>query len=615
MKYNPKSKKVKISSAKIKTPKKPKNKNNGRKGQNLYALSGTILMQNGGMVYELTLHGRLLNFLYELGFACEYSVIKILRNIAVVFGIIGDIMAENLGKSLGRFFGLIVYGLREFAAPFSTIVRAFRTINEINVKEKHYGPEHVRIRVKGYILTGIKKHIHLTSNPLCYILPVVALGVFFYTASTMFSYNFVLRVYNNDLMLGYVDSSKVMDEAQQEVSERIQYQSAGSQWSVAPAYSIAVAEALPGDTKTQDTTSLANNIILSSGEEIQESTGLFVDGRFYGATQDKIQLENDINSLLDGYTRNTEGTTVSFVQDVEMVDGLFLSESVVDHSEIQDLITSQTGETTQKYTVLADESATDISVKFSITSGELAALNPQVDFEELEEGDQLNIRRDVSFLTVKEVEQIVYEEEVAYKIIQEADPSLRLSAVETKVEGESGLNRITANVTYIDGVEVSVDIVTTEVLIEPVDEVILVGTALGSGGISYDGPALGSGSMVWPTGPGTGGISRGFSGSYAHNGIDIWGAHGTPIYAVDSGVVVQVQYSDYAYGIMCLVDHGNGVMSRYAHNSSLNVALGDSVSQGQMIAGMGSTGNSTGNHLHFEIILNGTTVDPAPYIS
>ncbi len=615
MNYNPRTKKVSVSSGKIKKPKKTNKKNNKGKGQNLYALSGTILLQNGGMVYELSLHGRLLNFLYELGFSCEYAMVKIMRNIAVVFGIIGDLIAEYLGKSLGRFFGLIAYGLREFAAPFSTIIRAIGTINTIIVKEKHYGGEHVRIRIKGYILTGIKKHIHLTSNPFCYILPVGALCVFIYTATTMFGYNFVLRVYNNELMLGYIESAKVMDEAQQEVSARIQYQSDGAEWSVAPAYSIAVAEALPSDTKTQDTTSLANNIILSSGEEIQESTGLFVDGRFYGATQDKIQLENDINSLLDGYTRNTEGTTVGFVQDVEMVDGLFLSESVVAHSDIQSLITSQTGETTEKYTVLAGESVTDISVKFSLTSGELAALNPDVDFAELEEGDQLTIRRNVSFLTVKEVEQIVYEEEVAFQIVQEADPSLRLSTVETKVEGESGLNRITADVTYIDGVEVSVDIVNTEVLKEPVNEVILVGTALGSGGINYDGPALGSGSMVWPTGPGTGGISRGFSGSYAHNGIDIWGAHGTPIYAVDAGVVVQVQYSDYAYGIMCLVDHGNGIMSRYAHNSSLNVSLGDSVSQGQMIAGMGSTGNSTGNHLHFEIILNGTTVDPAPYIS
>ncbi len=392
MNFQHKIKKQKLST-KIKPLKRNKGVKSKRQGKNLYALSGTILLQNGGMVYELTLYGRLIHLLYSIGFSTEYAFVKLMRNVYVLFGIIGDFIAEGLGRSLGRFFGLISYSLRDFFAPFSTAVRAVRTIKDIFKKEKHYGKLHINTRVKGYILTGLKKHLHLGTNPFCYIFPIAALAALIYTATTVFSYNFVLEVYNNDLRLGYIENAKVMDEAQQEVSARIQYQDTENEWSVAPTYNISVADALPGDIKTHDTVSLANNLILSSGEEISESTGLFVDGRFYGATQDRIQLEADINSLLSGYTRNTEGSTVDFVQEVEMVDGLFLQSSVVEHSEIQNLISSTTGETNEQYTVLAGESSADVSVKFSLTSGELSTLNPGIDLDSVEEGPSKPLKR------------------------------------------------------------------------------------------------------------------------------------------------------------------------------------------------------------------------------
>ncbi len=577
-------------------------------------LSAVVLMHNGGMVYELSFIGRLLHFLYNLGFSVEYLLVKIFRNIGIFAKIAGDFFAEMLGNFFGRFVGLIRYAMREFNAPFATVIRAVSTISDIFTKEKHYGSTHMRIRLIGYIRTGIKKHLHLTSNPFCYILPAAALVVFIYTATTIFNYDYVLQVSNNNLALGYIENAKTMDSARMVVNERIQYQGSETTWEVKPSYNISVAQALPTDIETQDISTLANNLILSSGEDIQESTGLFVDGEFYGATQDRIQLENDINGLLNTYQRSRDDSTISFVQEVEMVDGLFLQSSIVEHNQLQGLINSTTGETIEEYTVAEGDTATNIAANFSITTGELISLNPDVDFDELEEGSTLNVKRENTFLTVKEVQQIVYEEVIEYETEQKSAANKPMGTVSTLVEGVDGLNVITADVVYIDGVQTSIDIVSTEVVTEPVTEVIEIGTALGSGGINYEGPALGSGAMIWPTGPGTGGVSRGFTGVRAHNGIDIWGAIGTPIYAVDSGVVVLVEYGSYGYGIQVMVDHGNGIRTRYAHNSSLNVQLGDTVVQGQQIAGMGSTGNSTGSHLHFEVILNGTTVDPGPYI-
>lgn len=106
-----------------------------------------------------------------------------------------------------------------------------------------------------------------------------------------------------------------------------------------------------------------------------------------------------------------------------------------------------------------------------------------------------------------------------------------------------------------------------------------------------------------------GGRSRGF-----HTGIDISGNYGDNIFAYKSGTVVKVQYSNKSYGNMVLIAHANGTQTRYAHMSSISVSNGQTVDCGQVIGHVGSTGNSTGNHLHFEVIINGSTVNPYNYI-
>lgn len=97
-----------------------------------------------------------------------------------------------------------------------------------------------------------------------------------------------------------------------------------------------------------------------------------------------------------------------------------------------------------------------------------------------------------------------------------------------------------------------------------------------------------------------------------HTGIDIAVPTGTPIYAMSEGRVIISTYSS-SYGNMVVIDHGSGISSLYAHNSKLLVGVGQTVKKGQMIAKAGSTGRSTGPHLHFEVRKNGATIDPLPY--
>ena len=106
--------------------------------------------------------------------------------------------------------------------------------------------------------------------------------------------------------------------------------------------------------------------------------------------------------------------------------------------------------------------------------------------------------------------------------------------------------------------------------------------------------------------------------SHRHTGIDFDGETGDPIFAAGSGTVVHAGRAPdgYAgYGIMVMIDHGNGVETLYAHLSRLGVHVGEVVAPGDRIALMGTTGNVTGSHLHFEVRVGGRAVNPANWIA
>lgn len=132
-------------------------------------------------------------------------------------------------------------------------------------------------------------------------------------------------------------------------------------------------------------------------------------------------------------------------------------------------------------------------------------------------------------------------------------------------------------------------------------------TILGPGGCSTSAGYVGTYTFVWPT------PYRIISGNdywSGHTALDMMCYQGDAIFASDSGVVIYAGAISGGYGNMVMIDHGNGYQTLYAHLSSINISCGQSVYQGQVIGGCGSTGNSTGPHLHFEIRLNGGFINP-----
>jgi LysM repeat protein len=141
-----------------------------------------------------------------------------------------------------------------------------------------------------------------------------------------------------------------------------------------------------------------------------------------------------------------------------------------------------------------------------------------------------------------------------------------------------------------------------------------VAKVLGPGacGSVVDG-AVGIGAFIWPS---NAHFLSGFdySPSANHFGIDIDGNTGDAVYAADNGVVVYAGWNNWGYGNVVVINHGNGWQTLYAHLSAYNVGCGQSAYQGTVIGAIGSTGNSTGSHLHFEMMYNGTKVNPKDYL-
>lgn len=130
-----------------------------------------------------------------------------------------------------------------------------------------------------------------------------------------------------------------------------------------------------------------------------------------------------------------------------------------------------------------------------------------------------------------------------------------------------------------------------------------------SGG--YDASPSGQG-LIWPVaGPVTSGF--GWRWGRMHEGIDIAAPSGAPIQAAASGVVIYSSWMD-GYGNLVVIDHGNGIATAYAHQSSIAAAVGQPVTQGQVIGYIGCTGHCFGSHLHFEVRVNGAPVDPLGYL-
>lgn len=360
--------------------------------------------------------------------------------------------------------------------------------------------------------------------------------------------------------------------------------------------------------KMPDEDSLYAQAYRAVTEEIGNHFGLYVDGTLVAAAEQKTTIEAVLNELKKPYETGIENERIEFVSDVEIRTGLFSPGTLKTVEELRALFEGSTNP--RYYTIEEDDYLSDIAKKTGLSRQMLYHLNPELDERRLIPGRKLLISTPDVYLGVKVVRTITYNESINYSTVRIKDDSLYVNQTKVKTAGKKGNKLITAEVTYVDGVKTNTDIISSIVTSEPVTRELYVGTK--NYPTSFSSLA-GTGAFIRPISGGY--TSCAYGGYRGHVGVDLTmsGAYGKAIYASAGGKVIQAGWSG-GYGIMVKIRHDNGYETWYAHMSSKLVSVGDRVTQGQQVGRIGSTGNSTGPHLHFELRINGSPVNPMRYI-
>lgn len=258
------------------------------------------------------------------------------------------------------------------------------------------------------------------------------------------------------------------------------------------------------------------------------------------------------------------------------------------------------------HTVADGESFWAISTKYGISVDNLIKANPNLVPERIRAGDKVSLMVAKPLLTLCTVESVTYNEEIPYTVRYKDDSKLYKGQIKVTVAGTSGKKTIVAKLVKENGVAVKRLVVSEQVVSNPKEQLVAKGT-------KAKPSTAASGRLAKPFSRGTFSSGYGRRWGRMHKGVDWSMPVGSPVYAADGGVVELAGYNG-EFGYQILINHGNGLKTRYAHNSKLLVHVGDRVFKGQKISNSGNTGKSTGPHLHFEVIKNGSTVNPLNYV-
>lgn len=494
----------------------------------------------------------------------------------------------------------------DVAAPFAKLFRSIRSLFIVIKSSRSRGFSYTMQRVGMFFKYGWMWNKPVISRALNYFLPVASLALCVTVVLSMLSLNYVLKVDYNGQTVGYVTDETVYDGARKIIENRM-VAGDNKNWGEGATMSISVVDS--GSIVTQD--EMAEALLSVSGAEISQATGLYVGGTFIGATTAGDLLADEMDRLLAPYRSAAvelgSDVTVKFARDVELVRGVYPAESILPYDDLLSIVRSDTADDIY-YMAKGGELANAVAAENGISHERLLELNGAVD-ETLAEGKILLVAQHEPLFRVKTVKRDVSIVPVAFQTLYVRDSRFEVGYLWTKTEGESGERTIVSEIEYENGEEISEVELSNTITRQPVDKEVIIGSrrADGSGVV-----AVGTSILTWPTGSGYG-ISRGFV-TGGHQGEDITGAIGTPIYAADNGVVTVSGWTDTGYGYYIIIDHQNGMQTVYGHCSELYTEVGDTVSKGEVIAAMGSTGNSTGSHLHFEVRVNNQKVDPEIYL-
>ncbi len=242
---------------------------------------------------------------------------------------------------------------------------------------------------------------------------------------------------------------------------------------------------------------------------------------------------------------------------------------------------------------------------------ELLEMNPSLT-EHLDLGQEINLVSVKPLINVVVTGERTVKQALPYKVVVETDRNMSRGREKVKVQGEKGLKETTYKLVMKNGDVINQQVINEKVIKTAKNQVVVRGKKEMIASRGTVSTFSSGGKVSWPL---RGRITSSYGRRWGetHTGIDIDGVTGQPVGSAADGVVIQAGRVG-GYGKMILVRHGNGLTTRYAHLSSIGVSVGDKISRGEVIGRVGSTGRSTGSHLHFEVIDGGRIQNPMKYL-
>lgn len=415
-----------------------------------------------------------------------------------------------------------------------------------------------------YIKKALKRYNFRVGTVMMWVLPVITAAAVFFGLSALSDKEMALEISLDGEVIGYTASEKDYIKAKNEAEEKLSQAENGAKLLSGVSYRLTLIDV----NEFTDTSVICDRLMKKTDSELVSACGVFADGKLLSVLYSENDIRNALEDILKDKKLLEENYAVSFAEEIEIRHGLYPEETVSTLNEFRELIGLD------------------------------------------EEGNGI--------LGYKEVKTEVVGEEINFDTVRIESSALYSGSKRVLSQGKKGYAQVTNFVTYLNGERAFSEEAARITVAESVPERVQIGTKPLDEAYSN---SMG-GIFLWPI-VGAYGINSdyGYRWGKLHAGLDLGMGNapgtslGKDIVAVASGTV-QVAAVHSSYGYYLILDHGNGLQTLYAHclADSFYVVPGQTVVAGQPIARVGSTGYSTGPHLHFEVRVNGNRVNPRPYL-
>lgn len=481
--------------------------------------------------------------------------------------------------------------LRDF---YSSVKQKTKLIGPKLGKAKESGLRFIKKLVNDVKDFDIKKAIEAVNTRALY----ATCASLFATVGILLLYGLGIRfgyhVYMGNEYVASVSSKSVLAASMKNVNRELGYKY--DYKDKKPTTKLAIVKNPSSDTITKD--------ILSRLDDVSESLVLTVNGTqlaAFSGTNDATEVLNEVLEM----SAAPGSSTTEFADELEFEKQYVRTTGILDKETAVDYLTSYEIEP-RTYTLRDNDTIDTVSKRYRISKEELLNRNTSLLEADFKPGTEIVINCPKKRLSVKSDFNTSVLEEIPYETKQIDDSTLYKGMTSVKKPGVKGEKEVSRVSSEVDGVRVACNVISETVVKQPVSQVEAVGT-------KEFGNGEATGEFVRPV---AGVVTSRYGERWGrlHKGVDIGANTGDPIRAADGGVVVSAGDENDGYGIKVVIDHGNDCYTLYGHSSEALVKVGMRVEKGDIIAKVGSTGDSTGPHLHFEIVYKGQALDPMPFI-